>query len=105
MNRWQAAARTEEIAPGRPKTVEIQSLRIALFKIEGDEKIYAIQDLCTHDESTLADGFQDNDEIECARHGARFKIRTGAVTAMPAVTPVRTFETRTANGLIEVLIP
>jgi 3-phenylpropionate/trans-cinnamate dioxygenase ferredoxin subunit len=42
------------------------------------------------------------EEIECVRHGARFNIRTGAVTAPPAYEPVATFPVRVQDGVIQV---
>ncbi len=44
------------------------------------------------------DGF----EIECPRHAARFDVRTGEVTALPAVVPIDTFGVRIAGDDIEV---
>jgi len=44
----------------------------------------------------------DGDEIECMRHGARFSIRTGAVTAPPAYEPVAKFPVRVEGGVIQV---
>ena len=39
----------------------------------------------------LDQGQLEGDEIECPRHGARFNVRTGAATMMPAVVPVATY--------------
>ena len=40
--------------------------------------------------------------IECPRHGARFDIRTGEVTAPPAYEPVDTFPVQVVDGLVQV---
>ena len=63
---------------------------------------YAIEDVCTHDDGPVAEGELYGYEIECPRHGARFDIRTGAVTRMPAVIPVNWFPTRVENDEIQV---
>ena len=44
----------------------------------------------------------DGCEIECPRHGARFAVRTGKVTALPAVVPVDVFNVRVTGDDIEV---
>jgi len=71
------------------KVVTVGGISIALCNVDG--KLYAIEDICTHDDGPLGEGTLDGKEVECPRHGARFDVRTGAVTRMPAVAPVRTF--------------
>ena len=66
---------------------------------------YAIEDLCTHEECPLSDGFLDGVELECECHGAVFDIRTGDVLGGPAPEPVRTFQTRAAADGLEVKLP
>jgi 3-phenylpropionate/trans-cinnamate dioxygenase ferredoxin subunit len=41
-------------------------------------------------------------EIECPRHGARFDVRTGRVTRLPAVLPVETYEVRVEGDQVQV---
>jgi len=36
------------------------------------------------------------------RHGARFDLRTGAVTAPPAYEPVAVFPVRVVDGMVQV---
>lgn len=80
-----------DIPSGRVKLVfsESEELRIAICNLDG--QYFAIEDVCTHDGGPLGQGDLEGDEIECPRHGARFSVRTGAATLMPAVMPVRTF--------------
>ena len=62
----------------------------ALLLRIGDD-FYCIEDVCTHDGQPLTDGPLTGCEITCPRHGARFDVRTGKPTRMPATEPVRTF--------------
>ena len=78
----------------------IDDVRIALFNLEGD--YYAIEDTCTHDGGPLGQGRLDGCELICPRHGARFDVRTGAATRMPAIEPVPTYEVRVTDGDILV---
>lgn len=101
--RWVEAGTVDELKPGTPKIIEAGNTRIALFKIEGPGGgIYAIEDVCTHDDGPVAEGPVEDSVIECPRHGARFDIKTGAVLSMPAVTPIRTFPVRVKGSKIEV---
>lgn len=80
------------------------------FKVEGGSvlvcnaggSLYAIADVCTHDGGPLGEADLFDCEVECPRHGARFDVRTGKATALPAVRPVATYAVRVADGQIEV---
>jgi 3-phenylpropionate/trans-cinnamate dioxygenase ferredoxin subunit len=88
---WVEAGNIADIPAGRVKLVfyEPDDLRIAVCNVDG--QYFAIEDVCTHDGGSLDQGDLEGDEIECPRHGARFNVRTGDATLMPAVMPVRTF--------------
>ncbi|MFN2202408.1 MAG: Rieske (2Fe-2S) protein [Caldilineaceae bacterium] len=97
-------ADTDEIAVGGSKLVQIEDVRIALFNLDGE--YYAIEDVCTHDGGPLVEGeIIDGCEVECPRHGARFDIRTGRATRMPAFSPTNTYEVRVEGNDILVESP
>lgn len=86
------AAKLSEIETGQVKVVEVGDEDVALCNVGG--KIYAVANVCTHDDGPLGAGYLLGDEIECPRHGARFNVRTGAVKTLPAITPIPTFEVK-----------
>ncbi len=100
MTRYVTLAQTSEIGPGEREVFDVDGLWIAVFNVGG--QYYAIEDVCTHDGGPLAEGEVYGYEIECPRHGARFDLRTGAVTRMPAVIPVPWYPVRVENGAIQV---
>lgn len=85
-----SVARVEEIPKGTVKAVEAGGVRIAVCNYDG--KFYAIDDECTHDRGPLDQGELVGGEIECPRHGARFDVKTGRATRLPAVRPVRSYK-------------
>jgi len=87
--------------PGRT-LVEVDGEVVALFHVDGH--FYAIDDVCTHDGGTLADGELDGFKIACPRHGARFDVRTGAALSMPAVRPTRSHAVKVADGGVWVAL-
>jgi len=93
-------ARVEDVPEGTVKVVEAGGRRIALCNYQGT--IYAIDDVCTHDGGALDQGELFDYEVECPRHGARFDVRTGEVTCLPAVEPVKSYAVQTDNGEIAV---
>lgn len=64
---------------------------IAIFRTEDDE-VYAINDECTHEVTSLADGWVDGTEVECPLHAAKFCLKTGEALCMPATEDVKTHE-------------
>lgn len=58
--------------------------------IFSDEKYYAIDDTCSHEEASLGDGWIEGDEVECPIHAAKFSLCTGSALCLPASKPVRT---------------
>ena len=89
---WLPACRVGDLPAGRVMLITDGDVRIALCNVDGD--YFAIEDVCTHDGGPLDQGELEGDEIECPRHGARFNVRTGEATLMPAVMPVLTFPVR-----------
>ncbi|MBK8229313.1 MAG: non-heme iron oxygenase ferredoxin subunit [Candidatus Eisenbacteria bacterium] len=95
-----AVAKEAEIPEGEARTFDLDYNRIALCKVGG--RIFAIEDVCSHDDGPLGEGCLVDHEIECPRHGARFDVRTGGVTRMPAVAPVPTYAVRIEDGQVLV---
>ena len=97
---WFTVATSDELQSGDRIVVEIGHHVIGVFRVS--DNYYAIRDVCTHDDGPLADGEVDGHEIECPRHGARFDLRDGAVTAPPAVLPVPIYPVRVEGDDVQV---
>ena len=50
----------------------------------------------------LSEGYVDGDEVECAYHGARFNIRTGQATRLPAPSSIQSYPVQVREGYIYV---
>lgn len=93
-------ATVDEIPVGEMKAFEIRHNRLAVCHTE--DGFHAIADECSHDSAPIGAGRLEGNEIVCPRHGARFDIRSGEVTAVPAVVGIDTFETKVENNQIYV---
>ena len=78
-----------ELPAGEALRVDTVTPPVAVFHTE-DGEVYAIDDTCTHQDASLADGWLEGCEVECPLHASRFDLRTGAVDAPPAKVGVRT---------------
>ena len=74
---------------------------IAVFHTEEGE-LFAIDDTCTHQDASLADGWVEDCAVECPLHASRFNLRIGAVDGAPAKLPVRTHGVSVVDGMILV---
>jgi nitrite reductase/ring-hydroxylating ferredoxin subunit len=89
MIKWIKVAAVSDVPEGGTLAVEADNELVCLYNLGG--RIYATDDICTHEEASLADGFIEGDCIECPLHQARFHIPTGEVRAPPADTDLRVF--------------
>jgi 3-phenylpropionate/trans-cinnamate dioxygenase ferredoxin subunit len=87
-----------ELAPGTSRRLDTDP-PIALWRTD-DGSVYAIDDTCTHQDASLADGWLEGCVVECPLHASRFDLRTGAVDAPPAKAGVGTHAVTIIDGLI-----
>ncbi len=73
---------------------------IAVFHEGGS--YYALDDTCTHERASLAEGFIEDGAVECPLHSACFELSTGRALCLPAVRPVRTHPVEVRDGAIWV---
>ena len=83
-------ASTNELPPGSALAVEVGGRAIGLFNVDG--VIYAIDNICTHDNAPLSEGVVTDGCVTCPWHGAQFDLATGQVMTPPAVEDVNTYE-------------
>src|SRR5688500_16243395 len=99
-----AACSRSAIEPGEALRLdgpETGGVPIALFHTDDDE-FFALDDTCTHQDASLADGWVEGCEVECPLHASKFDLRTGAVDSPPAKLPVRTHKVEVVDGFIMV---
>jgi 3-phenylpropionate/trans-cinnamate dioxygenase ferredoxin subunit len=94
---------TDELPNGARLFVEIDGQPIVIFNIGG--QLFALADLCSHDNGPVGDGVLEGYEVVCPRHGARFDVRTGQVLSLPAIVDIPAYPTRVMDGQIEVGVP
>ena len=92
-----------DLPAGERLFVEVGGKAIVIFNLAG--KLFAIGDVCTHDNGPLGDGELEEYEVICPRHGARFDIRSGKVTSLPAVVDIPAYPIRVVEGMIEIGMP
>jgi 3-phenylpropionate/trans-cinnamate dioxygenase ferredoxin subunit len=94
-----AACRLAELPPGEAYRID-RATPLAVFNADGE--LYAVDDTCTHQDASLADGWLEGCTIECPLHSSCFDLRTGEPTGPPAKEPLRTYPVSVQDGVIYV---
>jgi 3-phenylpropionate/trans-cinnamate dioxygenase ferredoxin subunit len=94
-------AKTSEIPEGEARRFVVERVEIAVANA-GEGRFFAVDDICSHAESSLSEGEVDTDDctIECPRHGSTFDLRTGHPRTLPATLPVVTFPLKVEGDTI-----
>jgi 3-phenylpropionate/trans-cinnamate dioxygenase ferredoxin subunit len=77
--------------------VLVGGVAVAVVKDSAGE-IFAIGDTCTHGDISLAEGFVEDDTLECWAHGSKFSLMSGRPLTLPAYQPVPVFRVTVEGG-------
>lgn len=104
MAEFTTVAYTSDFPEGTAKAVEVNGEVVAVVNCGGE--FYAINNICSHAYSELAEGEVDTDEctIECPLHGSLFSLKTGRPRTLPAITPVATYPVQIVGNEIQVAV-
>ena len=96
-------APASELPNGERLFVDLGDKPIVILNIAG--KLFAIGDVCSHDDGPLGDGMIEGNNIVCPRHGGEFDVRDGKAVQMPAVVDIPAYPVRVVDGMIQVGLP
>jgi 3-phenylpropionate/trans-cinnamate dioxygenase ferredoxin subunit len=83
--------------------VEIAGVPVAIVRT-GNE-VFALHDVCSHEEVPLSEGDVYDHTLECWLHGSCFDLRTGDPTGPPATRPVPVYPVKVDDGDVYVSVP
>lgn len=99
MPRWVDAG-PADVPDGEVRNLVLEGHGLVLARCEGALK--ALEDRCSHDDGPLGEGVLAGCEVVCPRHGARFDLRDGRATRMPAISPIHSFPVEERDGRVMV---
>lgn len=97
---FRSAASIDQIGDGCVIEVTLGEEVIALFRLGSD--VYATSGICTHAYARLAEGYVEDNVIECPYHGGTFDIRTGKALSAPCTRDLETYPLRIEGDAILV---
>lgn len=95
---WHDVMAADELPDNDVWAVQVGGRDIALYGVDGQP--YATDNLCTHGNARLCDGFLEGHEIECPLHQGKFDVRDGRPTCAPVTEAVKTYPVKLEGGRI-----
>ena len=87
---WIKVAKKDEIADNKGKEVQVGTNRIAIF--HANNKFYALEALCRHQDGSIAPGKIEGEVVECPLHFWHYNIRTGELLDYLKDVKLQTYE-------------
>ncbi|QAY73965.1 non-heme iron oxygenase ferredoxin subunit [Agromyces protaetiae] len=87
----------DDLGTNEAQRFVVEGKPIAVVKDAAGD-IFAIGDTCTHGDISLAEGFVEDDTLECWAHGSKFSLHTGKPLTLPAYEPVPVYQVEIEGG-------
>jgi nitrite reductase/ring-hydroxylating ferredoxin subunit/uncharacterized membrane protein len=98
--RWTRVAELDALQEGMLTRRRVEGLDVLFYR--RGSKVMAIADRCSHRGGPLHEGETDGTSVTCPWHGSVFRLADGEVLGGPATGPQEAYQTRIAEGVIEV---
>jgi naphthalene 1,2-dioxygenase ferredoxin component len=95
---WIDAAARDDVPQDDVIAVSAGGREVALYGVDGE--VYATDNVCTHGQARLCEGFLDGHAIECPLHQGKFDVRTGAPTCAPVTEAIRSYPVKIEGGRV-----
>lgn len=103
MSDWVTVARTEDVPEDGLLRVTVDDMEVLLANVGREYR--AIGDVCTHARCSLADGWIEDGNVQCACHWSVFSLETGEVVRGPATESEPVYQVRVEGDEIQVARP
>ena len=100
---WQHLMPAADLPEGKPVRRLLGEVPVVAVRAGGAVRVLA--DRCSHMSGPLSDSQLADGCLTCPWHGSVFRIADGSVARGPATAPQPAFETREADGAIQICLP
>lgn len=95
-----AIAEVGELEPDEMKAFELDGKRLLL--VFAQDEYFVVDEMCTHEDYSLALGCIKGGRIKCSLHGSYFDLRTGQPDEDPADEPICSYQVLVKDGKVWV---
>ena len=100
---WKPACAVDAVAKEDVLRFEDGGRVLAIYRT-ADDRFFASDGLCTHEQADLTEGLVTGTIIECPKHNGRFDFVTGKAKRRPACIDLKIYPVRVENDVVLVLI-
>lgn len=100
MNDWMKVAKLDEIPALGARTVETDSMTIAVFR-NSEDKVFALKDECPHKKGPLSQGIVHGTTVTCPLHNWKIQLDSGEAIA-PDEGCTNVFDTKIEDGVVYI---
>lgn len=97
-----ALAELADVPVGKMYRAEHAGAFYLLANIDGT--VYAVDDMCSHEDASLFKGSLHGDCVKCPLHGSRFELKSGRALDEPAEDNINTYAVRLDGDTILVAV-
>ncbi len=97
-----ALAAVSDVPPGKMYRAIHDGKAYLLANVDGE--VYAVDDMCTHEDASLYKGSLHDDCVKCPLHGSRFRLATGEALDEPAEENLNTYAVKIEGDSILVAV-
>ncbi len=95
---WVDALSTDDLPSDDVQALTVAGRDLAVYTV--GEAVYVTDNLCTHGNARLCDGFLEGHEIECPLHQGKFDVRDGRPTCEPVTAALRSYPVKVEGGRV-----
>jgi 3-phenylpropionate/trans-cinnamate dioxygenase ferredoxin subunit len=82
---------------------EVGGRKVAVARTQG--RLFAFDNVCTHQYALLSDGFVEDGAIECPLHQGKFECASGKALCAPVTQAIAVYPVREDGGRVLVELP
>jgi 3-phenylpropionate/trans-cinnamate dioxygenase ferredoxin subunit len=96
---WIEACKADDLNKDDVIRFDHDDRTFAIYR-SSEGELFATDGYCTHAQAHLADGFMEDEIIECPVHGGRFNYKTGEALGAPVCINLKTYPVKLESGKV-----
>lgn len=101
-NNWIDVSAVDEVPEEDVIGIDLEGKSVALYKVDGE--VFATDNICSHGNARLCDGFLEGHEIECPLHQGKFDVRNGKAMCAPLTEDIKSYPVKIEGSRVFVAL-
>ncbi len=101
-NNWTDVSSLDAVPEEDVIGIDLEGKSVALYKVDGE--VFATDNICSHGNARLCDGFLEGHEIECPLHQGKFDVRNGKAMCAPLTEDIKSYPVKIEGSRVFVAL-